>query len=143
MKKLGQVFIFRIALSVVLVIVLSLNLYPQNDTGTDESEFLILVETTDDGIKLTSEEGCAWKNLSFTLKINEKQFVDQYGMTSLNRDKPVEDNSLANFLFSVVRTEDGLSFEGKEGTTWKKLSFSCQGGKCHQYIDQNGMTKSE
>jgi hypothetical protein len=62
-------------------------------------------------------------------------------MSSLKRDKTVKDANFANFLFTIKKTKEGLSFEGIEGTAWKKLSFSCPKGVCHQYIDQRGMTE--
>jgi bla regulator protein BlaR1 len=112
----------------------------QTDSTPELTKFLILVETTDDGIILTSEQGCAFKKLTFTLKDDNTQAVDQFGMSSLNRDKTVKNSNLANFLFTIKKTKEGLSFEGIEGTAWKKLSFSCPKGKCYQYIDQYGMT---
>jgi hypothetical protein len=45
------------------------------------------------------------------------------------------------FLFLINKTKDGLTFEGVKGTAWKSLSFSCPNGRCHQFIDQNGMTE--
>ncbi|MFM9950537.1 MAG: hypothetical protein ACKV1O_21550 [Saprospiraceae bacterium] len=103
------------------------------------SGFLILVETTENGLKLTCQEGCAWGELSFSLKAYQTQAVDQYGMTSLKRDQPEKNDSLSNFLFTVKKTKEGLKFEGKEGTAWNELSFKCPGNNCYQHIDQEGM----
>ena len=117
--------------------------YTQYEVAPPYSKFLILVETTDDGIKLTCEEGCAWKGLSFTLARYNPQAIDQNGMSSLSREKTLPDSTLANFLFTIQKTNDGVSFEGSEGTAWINLSFTCPKTGCHQYIDQNGMTSKD
>jgi hypothetical protein len=141
MKNLRQKLIFRIAISIILIIGASRLGFSQTEVAPKLSKFLILVETTNDGIKLTSQERTAWKDLTFTLKPDNAHAIDQYGMTSLKRDQPAKDSNLSNFLFTIKKTKDGLSFEGIEGTSWKSLSFSCPKSKCHQYIDQNGMTE--
>ncbi|HRK54272.1 MAG TPA: hypothetical protein PK185_10175 [Cyclobacteriaceae bacterium] len=106
-------------------------------------KFLIFIQTIDNGLKLTCEEGCAWKDLTFSLIQNKFQAVDQYGMTSINRAKPSKDKKLSNFLFSIQRTDNGIKLEGKEGTSWTMLNFTCKGDLCNQYIDQDGMIKKE
>jgi hypothetical protein len=50
-----------------------------------------------------------------------------------------EDQNLANFLFTIEKTENGISLVGMEGTSWKTLSFSLA-KNARQAIDQNGMT---
>ncbi len=109
----------------------------------DSHKFLIFIQTTDNGLKLTCEEGCAWKDLSFSLIENKFQAVDQNGMTSIDRVKPIIDEKLSNFLFSIQRTDNGINLEGKEGTSWTMLNFTCADNLCNQYIDQDGMTKKE
>ena len=101
------------------------------------SKFLILVETTNEGIKLTSKEGCAWKELSYNIPGSQSQAIDQYGMT---KSKTKEESTNSGFLFTIKKTEEGLSFEGIKGTAWKNLTFTCFKGNCHQFIDQHGMT---
>lgn len=48
------------------------------------SDFLFTITKTKDGIQLTGIEGTAWKELSFSLSKNEKQTIDQFGMTKLD-----------------------------------------------------------
>jgi len=115
-------------------------LLAQNAPTTKESKFLIVVETTNDSVKLTCKEGCAWKELSFSLELNYLQGIDQNGMASWISGKARENGNLSRFLFTITKTKDGLSFKGLEGTVWKDLSFSCSKNKCHQPINQNGMT---
>lgn len=123
----------RIALSVFLMIGAYNSVFSQTETTPELTKFLILVETTADGIKLTGQQGCIFKELTFTLKAGNSQAIDQFGMTSKEGSKG------SSFLFTIKKTKDGLSFEGLKGTAFKKLSFSCPEGNCHQAIDQRGM----
>ena len=106
--------------------------------NADLARFLILVETTNEGIKLTSMGGCAWKELSFNNPGTKPQAIDEYGMT-VNKTK--EESASSRFLFTISKTENGLSFQGIKGTAWERLTFSCPKGNCHQAIDQYGMTR--
>ena len=139
MKNSEKISRFRIALIIFLIIGASNDLFSQNVETRKLGDFLILVETTKDGIKLTGKEGCAWKELSFSYKSHSNQAIDQYGMTSLKQDLDETSNDPSSFLFTINKTKDGLSFEGIVGTAWENLSFSCPKVGCRQYIDQNGM----
>ena len=112
----------------------------QTESVFEASKFLLLIENTKDGIKLTSRKGCAFKELSFSLKKGQTQEIDQFGMRDAN-DKVVKDDNLASFRFKITKINDGtalnVALEGIEGTTWEKLSFSVPNGS--QLIDQNGM----
>jgi len=103
------------------------------------SNFKILIESTNGDIKLTGIKGCAFKELTFKLNDENSQAVDQFGMSTLDRDKPLKDKNLANFLFVLKKTKKGLALKGIEGTSWKELSFNSTENKCYQLIDQNGM----
>lgn len=138
MKNLGQKVLFGIALLMILMTGAFSSAFSKSDKP-EQTKFLILVEKTKDGIKLSGVQGCAFKELSFSLKDNNPQAIDQFGMSSLKRDKPEKDSNLANFLFTIKETKEGFSFEGLEGSTWKELAFSCS-GTCRQFIDENGMT---
>ena len=140
MKKINQKMICSIVPSIVLIIGATNLSFSQTTVESKSSKFLILVETTSEGLKLSSQEGCAWKELAIALTNDNSQAIDQYGLTPLNRAKPTEDKNLANFLFIIKKTKKGISLEGKEGTAWLNLSFGCPKGKCYQYIDINGMT---
>ena len=124
-------------LALFAVICLGNSANAQTCCNLETSEFILLVENTKDGIKLTSNEGCAFTTLTFTLREGQVQEIDQFGMRSAN-DKVVKDKSLASFRFTVKKTKDGFAFEGIEGTSWKKLSFTCP-VNTSQLIDQNGM----
>jgi hypothetical protein len=141
MRNLKLNAFLKLSLIIAFIIGASYAVFSQVNFETKSSKFLILVETTGDGVKLTSQEGCAWKELTFTLNPDQPQAIDQYGMTSLNKSKPTEDKNLASFLFIIKRTKEGISLSGKGGTAWTKLSFDCTKGKCSQYVDFNGMAQ--
>src|SRR4051794_21704247 len=96
-------------------------LLAQNGLTTKEAKFLIVAETTNDSVKLPCKEGCAWKELSFSLELNYLQEIDQNGMASWISGKARENGNLSRFHFTITKTKDGLSFKGLEGTAWKSL----------------------
>jgi hypothetical protein len=50
------------------------------------ANFSIVVETSGDEIKLTCNDGCAWKQLSFSPTINDApQAIDQNGKDNSNK----------------------------------------------------------
>jgi hypothetical protein len=141
MKTLKQKTIIKIVLFMSFILG-SFNLaFSQSVIKNESPRFLILIQTTKDGLKLTGQEGCAWKELTFTINQDNPQAIDQFGMTTLKRDQAEKDKNLSHFLFLVQKTQEGISLEGKEGTAWKKLNFSCPDKTCYQYIDFSGMTK--
>ena len=131
--------LFSIALLTSVIIGGSSISWAQTKVENQSSKFLILIETTKEGLKLTAEEGCAWKELSFSLKQDKPQGIDQFGMTSFDKIA-TQDNKLSSFLFVIRKTKDGVSLEGKNGTAWTNLTFNCPSGQCYQYVDFSGMT---
>jgi len=108
-----------------------------NAQTKDESKFLLLIKNTENGIKITSNKGCAFKELTFSLREGQIQEIDQCGMRNTN-DEIRKIENLASFRITIKKTKGVLYFEGIEGTTFSKLSFLCPVGKS-QLIDQNGM----
>lgn len=53
----------------------------ENKTHGDLSDFLITVQRTDNGLSLKGVNGTAWTDLSFSLKHNLPQAIDEIGMT--------------------------------------------------------------
>jgi hypothetical protein len=133
--------LLSITLVALLITGTSTTLFAQEDVHAKVAKFSILVETSPDEIKLTCSEGCAWKQLSFSSTVkSDPQAVDQFGMTTIPRQLLKEDALLANFLFTIKRTPEGVTLEGKEGTIWPSLTFDCPGGQCNRKIDGWGMT---
>lgn len=108
------------------------------------TSFKILFETTNEGLRLTCQEGCSWKELKVSLRPNQAQAINQYGLTSV-MEAPEAKNEieLDPFLITVKKSLEGLTFEGKKGTAWKNLDFGCPAAKCYQYVDEFGMTTEE
>lgn len=112
----------------------------QEKNSTDLKDFKIVIEKTDNGIAMKSIQGSAWIDLSFSLNDYQAQAVDEYGMTKLDNVSPGKDSNLADFLFTISKTKNGIELKGLEGTSWTNLSFALAvNGK--QAIDQFGMAK--
>ena len=132
----------KLFLILVAVMCFGKSVSAQTESVLETSKFLLLIENTKDGIKLTSRKGCAFKELSFSLKIGQTQEIDQFGMRTPN-DKvcEVKDDNLASFSFRITKMEGdftpAVSLEGIEGTSWKKIIYAIPSGGL--LIDQNGM----
>ena len=122
------------------ILTASSGLIAQEKKSDDLKSFKVVVEKTDNGIKMQGVEGSAWIDLSFSINNDRPQAIDEYGMTELNKISSDKDSNLADFLFTITKTENGIILKGIEGTAWTDLSFSLlEKGK--QAIDQFGMTK--
>ncbi|MBR9777643.1 MAG: hypothetical protein GYB55_22510 [Cytophagales bacterium] len=129
---------FSIMLMVLLFLTATSELVAQEKTS-ELKDFKLIIEKTDNGIKMKSEKGSAWIDLSFSLNNYRPQAVDEYGMTELKNVSENKDEKLADFLFTITKTENGIELKGIEGTAWTELKFSLVENK-QQAIDQFGMT---
>ncbi len=102
-------------------------------------DFKIIIEKTDQGIKMKSTEGSAWSDLSFNLKNYQPQALDEYGMAELDNPSKNKDKNIADYLFKITKTKNGIELEGIVGTVWTELKFSLPKNK-KQAINQFGMT---
>ena len=128
------------SLITAFVLTASSGLIAQEKKSNDLKSFKIVVEKTDDGIKMQSFNGSAWIDLAFSINNDRPQAVDEYGMTNLNKVSSEKDSKLADFLFTINKTDSGIVLKGIEGTVWTDLSFSlAENGK--QAINEFGMTK--
>ncbi len=110
----------------------------QSETETKLAPFLILVESTDNGLKFTCPKGCGWTDLSFTLYEGESQGVNQEGMANMISNQLNQENGLADFHFEVKKDDKNIYLKGMKGTAWLNLSFMSGDGKFHQYFDEYG-----
>lgn len=137
--KTNFITLFQSLSIAVLLMSKASGVMAQEKKAVDLKDFKIIIEHTEDGVKMQGIEGSAWIDLSFDLNNDRSQAVDEYGAIILEEASSVKDKNLADFLFTITRTEDGLKLKGIEGTAWTDLSFPL--GKNHkQAIDQNGMT---
>ena len=137
-NRILNIFLRSLFFLTFLVLGLATNLSAQKKQHADESEFTIVIEKTNDGLKLVSPSGSAWKELSFALNNYQPQAIDEWGMTQLGKVSTERDAKLANYLFTIMKTDKGISLKGLDGTSWTELGFSLAGnGK--QMINQDGM----
>jgi len=125
--------------SLALMLLLATSSFTQ--TPSELQEFKMAIKKTDKGLELQGLKGSAWTNLSFTLNNHRPQAVDEYGMTDVEKSTG-SDTKLADFLFTIEKTKNGILLKGIKGTAWKELSFSLIKGESQQ-IDQMGMTNNE
>lgn len=123
----------------LFVMAVSLESKAQEKSSGDLRAFKITIEMTDHGIKMQSDKGSAWIDLSFSLANNKSQAIDEYGMTQLGKVANNIDPKLADYLFTITKTNDRITVKGINGTAWKELSFTLQKNG-RQTIDQFGMT---
>mgnify|MGYP003645282456 CR=1 FL=1 len=129
---------FSIMIMALLFLTATSKLIAQEKTS-ELKDFKIIIEKTDNGIKMKSEKGSAWINLSFSLNNYRAQAVDEYGMTELKSVSDNKDENLADFLFTITKTKNGIELKGIEGTAWTELKFSLAENK-KQVINQLGIT---
>ncbi|MGM0651117.1 MAG: hypothetical protein ACQES1_11515 [Bacteroidota bacterium] len=126
-------------LIVFLVLTASSELVAQKKSSSDLKNFKLIVEKTENGIKMQSLEGSAWINLSFSLNDDQAQAIDEYGMTDMDDPVANKEANLADYLFTISKTDEGIKLKGIHGTAWTDLSFSLAANE-RKVIDQNGMT---
>ncbi|MBK9256857.1 MAG: hypothetical protein IPM42_15350 [Saprospiraceae bacterium] len=128
------------SLITMFFLTLSYVLIAQEQSSTDLKDFKITIEKTDNGFKMHSFQGSAWIDLSFSLANEKPQAIDEYGMAQLDNLASDKDTKLADYLFTIAKTKDGILLSGYKGTAWKELSFTIpENGR--QTIDQFGMSE--
>jgi TonB family protein len=111
------------------------------DQKPDLAKFLIVIEKTENELKLTCKNGCEWNALTFTSPESKvPQTIDQFGLKTGSRKQLFEFSGYSNFLFTIKEEGTGVSLIGLEGTAWTKLSFTRPKNMWIQAIDQHGMT---
>ena len=127
-----------IALITCLFLLSASTVTGQEQLPEDYKDFKILIERTNDGIKLTNITDSAWMHLNFSLDKNKVQAVDEYGMTRLDKVSPKKDSNLTDYLFTITKKKDVIILKGIEGTLWKELTFTLSKNQS-QLINQYGM----
>ena len=117
----------------ILLAIAGINNFGYAQEEPETSKFLILIENTKSGIKMTCSQGCAFQELTFSLKNGQIQEINQFGMSGGNDDDD-NNNEPATFQFSIQKTKDGFALDGIKGTSWLELSF-----KGSHWINQNGI----
>lgn len=83
--KIKSIFksLFTSTIAAFFLLIFSLESKAQDQNIADVKEFKITIEQTDKGLKMQSSKGSAWIELSFSLRKNKAQAIDEYGMTKL------------------------------------------------------------
>ena len=122
------------------LVITSIELKAQEKTITNLSSFKITIEKRNGGINLVCHNGCAWSHLEFSMNANHMQFIDEYGMTEEKKVKAEKNPLIADFLFSISRTLDGINLKGIQGTSWSELNYK-DSRKGEETIDEMGLVK--
>ncbi|MFI2743563.1 hypothetical protein ACG2LH_12545 [Zhouia sp. PK063] len=130
---------FSIIIIMILLFLTATSELVAQEKTAELKDFKVIVEKTNDGIKMKSEKGSTWIDLSFTLNNDQPQAIDEYGMAELKNVSENKDKNLADFLFTITKTKNGIELKGIEGTAWNELKFSPAENK-KLVIDQFGMT---
>lgn len=91
--------------------------------GTNLEGFKISVENRENTIHLKGIEGTAWAKLSFATAGEKQYAINQFGVMKLSEARTSKKSNLPSFLFAVIKTEEGVTLRGYEGTAWSSLSF--------------------
>lgn len=141
MIKSGIKRVKGLTLSILFLMGISFMAFSQNNNVEKSSKFLFSIQKTQTGLTLKGIEGCAWKNLSFSIVEGGTQVIDQYGMASLKRGPVEETDKLSNFQIIIKKTKKGIELKGVEGTSFINLNYSGGNNDRVQLIDNNGMVE--
>lgn len=128
----------KIFLAACLWLALMVDLKAQNESD-DLNEFAISIEKRNNEIVMKCSDGCAWTSLTYNNRA-EFQAINEFGMTSINNNEPANASASPKLLFTITKTEDGVSLKGIQGTAWTDLSFTLKNYQV-QEIDQFGMSE--
>lgn len=72
--------------AVVLLAVAAFQLPAEPPAEGELADFTITVERSDDGVRLTCSEGCAWTELTWTAPADRPQAINEFGMTDAEEE---------------------------------------------------------
>jgi len=124
-------------LSLAIALLFSINTTAQHDHKSTKKDFTILVETTDNGIKMKCIRGCAWENLSFSINGRNAQSVDQFGTFNAESKRQIADPKHLDFEFSIARKNNAFVLHGLKGTNWQTLNII--NSKNGQFFNKDGL----
>jgi hypothetical protein len=120
---------------ILIVSIISCGTTYKKIKNSEVEPFTIVVERTNNEMKLTCTNGCSWKELKFNAKgLQNVIAIDENGMTDV-----LESSKASGFFFTIETTQKEISLKGLKGTSWKQLKFHCLENHCKQTLDQNGM----
>lgn len=128
MVKIKNV-VYLLLTGVFMILISGNDSFAQEEKSDKVAPFEIYLTQTNEGIDLICEQGCAWKRLAFNTPNKYKpQGINQLGMTQIS-GYDQSDNDNENFLFTIQKTNEGMSLSSLNGTAWGSLSFSIKNGQ--------------
>ena len=126
-------------LSIFLLSIIAVSCGSKKDINEVSKDFKIqITSVTENKISLECTEGCAWTELSFSVKKYQPQGVDAYGMTGITNTLADVSDRFPDFKFSIEKTDNGAELRSIRNTGWNKLSISCV-AECGEMINYDGM----
>ncbi len=117
-------------------------LFSHAKSSDETKDFLIVIEKSNNGIKMQGIKGCSWHELAFTVNDEVPQNINQFGMASFNKTESSNDKELADFLFTITKNNNGIALKGIKGTAWSELTFTLR-DNTKQSINRSGMVKQD
>ena len=130
--------------SIMFLLLLPISVTTAQEKNDALSSFLISIQSNNNTVKLTCKEGFAWKELTYNIE-DEKptQGIDALGMTDDIKNQSKLTPELADFYFTIEKTENGLSLRSDRGTAWTDLSFNFAKENDEKTIDESGMKENK
>lgn len=129
-----QISLLSVLLTIMLIVTTAFS-----TKNSDLKDFKIEFQSSNNGLKLIGQKGTAFKELSFSIRENVQQSIDQFGMTIPETEKSAKDENLADFEFTIEKVNKEYVLVGKKGTAWTRLTFTFSPNN-KAIVDQNGVT---
>ena len=107
-----------------------------NEKNKELNKFLISAEFQQNLLILQGLEGCAFKELKFSMTDNKPVTVNRFGMTTAKSGNTAKD---PGFMFEIDKINDQINLRGIAGTAWKELSFKPAVKK--HFISETGVSR--
>ena len=140
-KLIQKSAVKRTFLFLVLMVAASCYLVAQQAVSRIHAPFTVVIHKTDQDFKLICTQGCAWKELTFTIPEGKTQAIDEFGLRTLTKNLTIEESNPSKFLFTLAVVEGGLKLKGMKGTSWQELGFYCP-PNCRKTIYEKGEKSS-
>ena len=104
---------------------------------------MILFSMDGDMVYMHCLKGCSWDRLELDGSGEKTYLIDQEAYRYLDSDKQLFEIKPGrdNFLFTVKKSEGGLSFVAHYRLKWQVLTANCKSllGNCIIKLDENGV----
>ena len=123
-------------LCIIAAMLLASTLVAQHETEVPY-RFSIRLIATPAYVDLQSEQGCSWLSLHFMVRQNgDPIFVNESGMLGSNMKQLEAYIATSQFLFTVGRTERGITITVYKGAAWDAYTEPCTNAHCALQLTQ-------